>query len=280
MVYKQGGLLLLALLLLGWSFQTEGSKFNSTVKVIDLLINFVIMGISIISIVRGGRESALGAILFIRSYYNIYPLCKIMFANLIKQPTQKSVQETCCEARRDFNIHWERGFKNPCVYVANHALWSLDDIVVMGAISRRNLAFVINRGPVGLTGIPDHCREYTCVLGRKNNDRGEGYQLMKEIFEQEILKNKKSLIVFVENMKTKTDSQVPAGQLRTGTIKLARELGIPIVPIWIHWPGIFPSILSPISKTAIVKEGWVINTDKTTENIKEEIKKCWLSLSR
>jgi hypothetical protein len=278
MVFKEGGILLLALLLLGWSLQTEGSRFNSTVKVIDLIMNFIVMGMSVIIIVRGGRESALGAVLFSRSYYNIYPLCKMMIANLTKQPTQKSVQEACCEARVDFNIHWEKRFKGPCVYVANHALWSLDDIVVMGAISRRNLAFVINRGPAGLTGIPDQCREYTCVLGRKNKNRGEGYELMKEIFEQEILKNKKSLIVFVENMKTKSNPQTPA-EIRTGTIRLARELGIPLVPIWIHWPGLFPSILSPLSKTATVNEGPTIKAENI-KDIQQEIRNCWLSLSK
>jgi hypothetical protein len=271
MIWRGGGTVLLGLLIIGWTLQMEGVRFNSAVKIIDILMNLVVMGMSFFLMRGGGREALVGGFLFYRAYYNISPLLKIMLANYTREPTQRSVQETCCEARRDMVVNWQRRFERPCIYVANHALWSLDDVVAMGAISRRNLPFVVNTGPAGLTGIPWECREYVCVIGRRKNSRGEGYEIMKEMMREEIMKNKKSLIVFVDDMRGE-------GGIRSGTINLALELGIPMIPIWIEWPGIFPSILtSGGSKFVSIREGEELGRGEC-EEIKKEIIRKWVLL--
>jgi 1-acyl-sn-glycerol-3-phosphate acyltransferase len=269
-----------ALILLGWSFQMEGPRLNTTVKVVDLLINILVCVIAGRIIMRGGAW-AIGAGFFLyRGVNNILPLCKMMVANCTRESSIETVQNVCCEARKDYSIHWERRETEPCIYVANHALWCLDDIVALGALSRKRLSVVINAGPSGLTGIPRDCREYMCVIQRKTGERGEGFRAMKNIMEEEILRRGKSLILFPEDMKKKTSPKIPA-PVRSGTLQLARDLNIPIVPLWIHWPCQFPTLLNSCSKDLIVREGGRITPGQTQDiqQLKERIIRTWTFLS-
>jgi len=248
-------ILLVCLLLLGWGLQMDGQvRTNTVVKFIDLIMNLVMIIWASWELVGGGPKSLVWAFLLYRSFFNILPLCKMMISNYTNPTSTELVQQVCLESRRDYTIEWERKFDKPCIYIANHALGCLDDIVALGALSRKRLSVVINTGPSGLRGIPNDCRDYMCVINRKEGVRGSGYQTMKEIIHSEILGKGKSLIVFAEDMKKKESVNKPA-PLRSGTIALARQLNIPVVPLWIEWPCLFPTLLNPCSKLLVVKEG-------------------------
>jgi hypothetical protein len=275
-----GGMVILALTILGWTLQMEGPRFNTTVKILDLVMNVLVCIIAFRVIVRGGPWAVGGGFFLYRSLNNILPLCRMMISNYTRETNLKTVQLMCCEARNDYIIQWERKRAGPCIYVANHALWCLDDIVALGAIARRELSIVINAGPSGLKMIPKDCREYMCVIQRNSKKRGEGYRVMKEIMESEVKVRGKSLIVFPENMNEKTSPREPA-RVRSGTVRLAMELGIPIVPIWIHWPCQFPTILNSCSKVLCVREGKPANvsSDKNLEGVRNEIETSWKRMS-
>jgi 1-acyl-sn-glycerol-3-phosphate acyltransferase len=177
-----------------------------------------------------------------------------MFINYTSNPSLETVQRVLLESRSLYNIRWEKRMGEPCIYVANHALWSLDDFVALSAIPRRNLSIVMNAGPAGLTSIPKHCKEYVCVIHREEGVKGSGFKAMDEIIHSEILNRKKSLLVFPEDMKCKKDVNNLA-PLRTGVIKLAMKYNIPIIPLWIDWPCQFPTLLNSCEKTVIIREG-------------------------
>ena len=273
-------MVILALTIMGWTLQMEGPRFNTTVKILDLVMNVLVCIMAFRVIVRGGPWAVGGGFFLYRSFNNILPLCRMLISNYTMNSTSETVQNVCCRARNDYIIQWERKRTKPCIYVANHALWCLDDIVALGAIARRGLSVVINTGPSGLTGIPNGCREYMCVIQRNSNKRGEGYRAMKEIMESEVKNRGKSLIVFPENMNEKTSPREPA-RVRSGTVRLAMELGIPIVPIWIHWPCQFPTIFNSCSKILRVHEGKPVNmvSNKDLEGVRNEIETSWKRMS-
>jgi len=275
-----GGVVILALTLLGWTLQMEGPKYNTTVKILDLVMNIMVCIIAFKIILRGGPWAVGGGFFLYRSFNNILPLCRMLISNYTRISSLETVQRVCCEARGDYIIQWERKQTRPCIYVANHALWCLDDIVALGAIARRGLSVVINAGPSGLTGIPKGCREYMCVIQRESGKRGEGYRAMKEIMEGEIIDRKKSLIVFPENMSEKISPRKPAS-VRSGTVRLAMELGIPVVPIWIDWPCQFPTVFNSCSKVLCVREGKPVNVSSDTdlEGVRREIEFSWKRMS-
>jgi hypothetical protein len=132
----------------------------------------------------------------------------------------------------------------PSVYLCNHALGSLDDVVVLGALTDVSLSVLINANPSGMGVIPPDCRDRLCVLPPGENR----YKTAEKILREEILEGGKSMIVFPENMKKKSSVNSLA-PLRTGLIYICWELGIPVIPLWLDWPTQFPSVFANPHKT-------------------------------
>lgn len=243
------------LTLVGWGLQLDsGPKANTTTKIIDIIMNLIVILWSAIELMKGGSATLFWAFILYRSLFNIFPFIKLMIINYTSDTSMNTVQKWMLEARNEYNIQWEKKFRNPCIYIANHALWCLDDFVALGALARRKLSIVMNAKPSGLSSVPKDCREYVCILHRQEGVEGSGFRAMEDIMESEIVKKRKSLIVFPENMKLKTDVGKVA-PLRSGSLLLARKLNIPIVPIWIDWPCQFPTIINSCEKKLIVREG-------------------------
>jgi hypothetical protein len=242
------------LILVGWGLQMDaGPKANTTMKIIDIIMNLIVILWSAIELIKGGSATLFWAFIMYRSVFNITPFIKLMMINYTSKTSMESVQKWMLEARSQYNVMWEKRFKEPCIYIANHALWCLDDFVALGALTRKNLSIVMNAGPSGLTNVPLDCRDYACIIRREEGVKGSGFKAMENIMEEEILKNGKSLIIFPENMKLKTDVNKLA-PLRTGSLLLAKKLNIPIVPIWIEWPCQFPTIINSCEKKLVVRE--------------------------
>lgn len=131
----------------------------------------------------------------------------------------------------------------PAVYIANHGVGTLDDVVALGALASEFRSIVINPGPSGLSSIPKECREFMCCLDRSKQS---GYEAMKKILEEENIGKNKSLIVFGEDLETKTKINGFAPKLRSGILKLCWEMNIPVALTYIDWSrsSQFPSILS------------------------------------
>jgi hypothetical protein len=253
-------LAIITLIIVGFSLQLEyGPKANTLVRIIDLFLNFLVIIFGIIEIRSGSPLQLLLGFLVYRSIVNILPVLEVMVSNFTMPSNIDTVEKVCLKAREHYNVIWERSLQpKPCIYLANHALWCLDDIVALGAISSRKLSIVININPSLLSVIPVGCREYMCTIDRERGDNGEivkgsGFSAMKTILQEEVLEKGKSLIIFPENMKLKTDVNKMA-PLRSGVVKLARELEIPLVPIWITWPSQFPTILTSTDKVLRIQE--------------------------
>lgn len=247
-------------ILLGLCIQTEyGAKGSSAVRLIDFIINVLVIIFGLIEAIKQSPLQLLFAFLVYRSWVNILPLLQLMLSNFTQPSTANAVERICLQAKEHYNILWDRSFQTqPCIYLANHALWCLDDIVALGALANRKLSIVVNINPSLLSVIPRGCRDYICTIDRERGDNGDtvkgsGFSAMKTILQEEVLEKGKSLLIFPENMKLKTDVNKMA-PLRTGVVKLARELGIPLVPIWITWPSQFPTILTSTNKVLRIKE--------------------------
>jgi hypothetical protein len=282
MLVQGGVVLIVGLLLLGWSLQLEwGAAANTTVKIIDLILNLLVFAGALGGLLGGGRYALFYAFFAYRSLNNISPLIRIMLLSINNNDGERGVVRSCLQARMDYNIIWERKFKNtPVIYIANHALWCLDDIVALGALAGNDLSIIMNTGPAGLRGVPDNCRKFLCVINRDKGSRGEGYRIMENIIERDVLEEGKSIVVFAENMKTK--SQVGSlSELRTGIFKLAYKYRVPIVPLWINWPCQFPTIINPCDKTLIITEGGIMAPENfsSDESLRESVGKCLKTIS-
>jgi len=250
-------LLLGVLIVLGLSVQEEmGAKGNTLVRILDVILNLVVVGWFLTYLVTDRSNPILLLLLgywAVRSVENISPILRIMYYNLTIPSTHESVIWAIERTRPCYVIdrvtpHYR---KNPVIYVANHALWCLDDVVALGALSAPDLLVVINKAPSGLGIIPQNCRERLCVLDRRGKS---GYEALRTAVREEVVGKRRSLVIFAEDMTLKQSVREPA-VLRTGTFKIASEFGIPVVPMWIDWPCQFPSILRSTEKRLRVREG-------------------------
>jgi 1-acyl-sn-glycerol-3-phosphate acyltransferase len=224
------------------------------IKIIDLLMNLVVILWAVIEITRGGPISMFWGFLLYRSILNITPFLILMVKNYTSPATNESVHDGIRFSQNTFNVQWNKEINEPCIYLANHALWCLDDFIALGALASKRLSIVMNAGPSGLKAIPNQCRDYLCIINRKEGERGSGFKVMEEMINTEIIERGKSLLIFPEDMKRKTEVDKLA-PLRSGVIALSKKYNIPIVPIWIQWPCRFPTILNSCEKTIVIKEG-------------------------
>ena len=273
---KTYSLIFLGMILLGMSLQLDlGAKANTYVRLIDLILNLLLIAFVAMEIAVNRKfELWHHVLLFLawRSWTNVLPVLKLLKLNLTEKPSVETVEKMCLQAKADYRVLGNLKPKKPCIYVANHALWSMDDIVALGALARLDLMIVINMKPSGLTSIPPNCRKYLCTIDRSSDTNG--FSALKEAMRKEVLENGKSLIVFAEDMKIKTDVTKPA-LLRSGTFKLAHELGIPVVPLWIDWPCQFPTLLNSTEKVLRLRSGGVIENRPSWEDLRN---KTWVAL--
>lgn len=231
------------LTILGVHLQTLGSTTNTSVRTVDLLMNLLV----IIFFFRMGFSNPLvGGFFGIwawRCAINIYPLGEMFCNQLLKTPDGRIVEESCDRARKWFGVP-DLKTDVPSVYICNHALGSLDDIVAIGALTDDSILVMINGNPSGLGIIPPDCRSRVCVLPPGTNR----YLAAREIIRDQILVGGKSMIVFPEDMgkKLSVDSLAP---LRTGVINICWEMKIPVIPLWLDWPTRFPSVFTHPHKT-------------------------------
>lgn len=240
------GLGVLVPTLLGIQLQGMGSKTNTAVRAIDLCMNLFVIGFFLWALIRNIPLSPPLRICWgvwaVKCLLNIYPLCEIFFNQAVSPKNETSVVEFC-ERIKDFFRVPDLKSPVPCVFISNHALGSLDDILSIGALTHSSLSVMINGEPSGLTVIPRSCRERMCVLPSGSNR----YETAKRILREEILEAGKSMIVFPEDMRKKTSVDTLA-PLRTGVIHICWELGIPVVPVWFDWPSLFPSVFGDTRK--------------------------------
>lgn len=229
------------LTLLGVHLQTLGSKTNTSVRVIDLLSNLLVIIFFFLHLPTPLK--ILFGIWAWKCFLNIYPLGEAFCGQVFKVPDVRVVEESCDRAKHWFRVP-DLKTDTPSLYVCNHALGSLDDIVAIGALTDVSLSVLINGSPSGLGVIPPDCRSRLCVLppGKKR------YERTREILREEILDGGKSMIVFPEDMMKKKSSRSLA-PLRTGVINLCWEMGIPVIPLWLDWPTQFPSVFANPRKT-------------------------------
>jgi len=256
--------LVLGLVLLGLSLQLElRARGNTYVRLIDLTLNIIVLTWAVfeICIRRSSVLSPLFSILAMRSIVNIYPLMKIMGRSLINNPSESAVEDICLDQRRYYSVDRRRCVvpesQPPCIFIANHSLWSIDDVSAIAALSASNLLVVMNIGASGIKVVPRGCRNHLCTIDREPGKGGSGFDNLKKTMEEEVLIKGKSLVIFPEDMKLKRS----VGQLapfRSGTFKLAKELNIPVIPMWISWPCQFPTILNSTEKVLRTVEGPLI----------------------
>lgn len=270
-------LIFMSLILLGMSLQLDlGARANTYVRLIDLILNILLIAFAALEIGLSKRLEIWHHVLILlawRSWLNILPVLKIMKLNIVEKSSVEGVERMCLQSKSDYRIIGRPVPKKPCIYVANHALWSLDDIVSLGALASPDLLIVINMRPSGLTVIPPNCRKYICTIDRSADING--FSALKEAMKSEVLEKGKSLIIFAEDMKIKTEVTKPT-LLRSGTFKLAYELGIPIVPLWIDWPCQFPTLLNSTEKVLRMRSGTEIKTN-SWEDLRN---KTWVELHR
>lgn len=252
---------LIAIFLLGCGLQMDvGVRANTSIKILDVVFNLIVIVWATIEIYNRSIYSPLMSILLYKALHNIYPLMKLMISNFTLRPTSQAVEYICTQARGDYvieNLTRIPESAEPVIYVCNHALWSLDDLVAIGAMAREDLLVVINVNPAGLSVIPRDSSKYICIIER-TGQKGSGYESMKRIIKEHMIDNGKSLIVFPENMKLKTDVNKLA-PFRNGVFNLAKEMDVPIVPMWINWPCQFPSLLTSTDKILSIARGGKIS---------------------
>lgn len=254
MQYVEGVLLTLAILtLLGAHLQTLGSKTNTLVRIIDLSMNFLVIGtFLVIGVQHATRRSGfstlptlpgvLVGIWFWKCVLNVYPLLEMFYRHFVESGNPRFIAEICDRNRTWFAVP-ELKAETPSVFVCNHGMHSLDDVVAIGALTDDRTSVLINGNPSGLSRIPGNCRDRMCVLP----PGGDRYERTREMFREEILERGKSMIVFPEDMKKKSSVRSLA-PLRRGVINICWELGIPITPLWLEWPTPFPSVFRDTGK--------------------------------
>jgi 1-acyl-sn-glycerol-3-phosphate acyltransferase len=274
---------LVSLVLLGAAFKEEyGAKGNTTVRVIDLLLNLIVITWALVSIiVKGPRPLTLFLLYWgYRSLTNVLPLTKLIYYNLMRENSEANLVRTIEDVRPHYFIdrvtpHYR---SRPVIYVANHALWCIDDVIALAALSGSDLLVVINPNPSGINMIPKTCRERMCVLDRQGGKRS-GFEALRGAVKEEVLGKGRSLIIFSEDMGRKRDVGEVA-PLRSGVFKVALEYKIPIVPMWIKWPCQFPTILRSVNKVLRVFEGKVIDTSlvRDLESLRQETRRQLVTL--
>lgn len=266
---------ILAIILTGYALQLDvGARANTLIKLLDAILNVIVIVWSVVEIYRRSIYSPLMSIMLYKSIHNITPLLKMMISNLTLPTTIETVENVCREARKDYvieNLTNVPEYREPVIYICNHALWSLDDIVALGALSRENMMVVINVNPSGLSAIPRDCKHYMCTIER-TGDAGSGYDSMKRIIQEQMIGKGKSLLLFPENMKLKTEVNKLA-PFRNGIFRLAKEFDIPLVPMWVKWPCQFPSLLTSTDKILSIARGGKISPKyfSSPEDLKTEV---------
>jgi hypothetical protein len=252
-------LILVSLIFLGVHLQSYGMKTNTAVRMIDLVTNILVIFYFIKFILATSLRKNLGihpllgmgvGIWAWKSYFNIFPLLKLLANHSNSDVTEGYIEALCEESRGDFELKNHPRPSFPCIYLSNHAMGSLDDVVATAALTTDTLTVLMNPGPGGLNHIPANCRKRVCVLPP---DTGNRFQESRNILKEEILERGKSMVVFAEDMKQKMNGNRLA-PLRTGIIRIAWELNIPIIPLWIDWPSQFPSLFSDTRKILQFRE--------------------------
>jgi 1-acyl-sn-glycerol-3-phosphate acyltransferase len=239
-----------------------GHKGNTLVRVIDFLLNLSVIAWFLAHLIDyPQRDVPLGIVLAYwayRSLLNIGPLLRIAYYTLSLDKSEETVVRAVEAVRPHYFIDRVSPYyrETPVIYVANHALWSLDDVVALASLSAPDLLVVINQAPSGIATIPENCRERLCAIDRRGKT---GYEALRNIVKEEVVEKRRSLVIFAEDMSKKKRVEEPA-PLRTGTFKIASEFGLPIVPMWIDWPCQFPSILRSTEKILKITEGRAIPT--------------------
>jgi 1-acyl-sn-glycerol-3-phosphate acyltransferase len=240
-------------LFLGIQLQTMGARMNTPLKFVDLLLNISVI-VFFLYTLRHFRDhpllvGGLGIWAF-KSYANIFPLLRL-FANYmnLEELTDRHIVSIADTTHNDYTIEGFHPLDIPCVYVANHGMGSLDDILAMGTMTGERISVVSNRSPGGLRGV-ERGRERMCVLPEGANR----YEATRRIVEEEVVGKKRSLVVYPENMGKKKNSGDLA-PFRSGIFKICWEGGIPVVPLWIEWPSPFPSIFRDTRKILRVATG-------------------------
>lgn len=253
--------LLLGLTVLGFALQLEyGAKCNSYIRVIDFILNVLVIIWACLATIRRETHAPILIIWAYRSILNILPLVAVMSRVLMSTRSIQSVRSVYGLARTFYAVDRisPRFRKRPVVYFANHALWSLDDIVALAAVVDESLMVLVNMNASGLNRMPRGCREYVCTIDREEGVAGSGYAVVKDVMRTEVLQGGKSLLIFCEDMKIKKDVNTLA-PLRLGSIGIAHELNIPCIPVWIHWPCQFPTIINSTEKIIRLREGPILN---------------------
>jgi 1-acyl-sn-glycerol-3-phosphate acyltransferase len=239
-------------LLVGSHLQTMGMRMNTPLKFIDLTLNFCVIGYFLyvsrnwvgVPVLVGGM-----AIWAAKSYANIFPLLRLIVNYMNADMTQNHITAMIKIIKHEFKIEGFNPIDSPCIYIANHGMGSLDDILAMGTLTGDNISVVANRSPGGFKGV-EGGRKYMCVLP----EGGGRFEAMKKIVEEEVVRGGKSLVVYPENMKYKKDGRSLA-PFRSGIFKICWEGGIPVVPLLIEWPSLFPTIFTDTQKTLRVATG-------------------------
>lgn len=239
---------------LGVHLQTLGSKTNTQVRLLDLCMNIgVVLGFLLTFYVRASLP--IKVFFGIWAWFcilNVYPLGEMIFSYMTTEIDSRGISDICDRAKTAFHVPVLKS-RVPVVYICNHALGSLDDIVAIGALTSEDVTVMINPGPSGLSSIPADCRDRMCVL-----PSGSGrYDVTKTIIWEEVVGKKKSLIVFGEDMKQKYSSRVPS-PLRKGVINICWELNLPMVAVWFDWPTQFPSVFGDPRKVLPAKKSQTI----------------------
>lgn len=216
-------------------------KTNSWVRIIDILSNLIFLTWVCIQSWKYPWVLSVATFLIWKVYSNLSPLVKM----LVNDFRGVGVRETCLEARNDYKINYLTPliYDTPAVYICNHGVGCVDDVVALGALASEHRSILVNPGPSGLSSIPSDSRDFMCCINRKDQS---GYEATKQILEEENLGKNKSLLVFAEDLKTKTRVEGFAPRLRSGILKLCWEMNIPIGITYIDWTrsSQFPSVLS------------------------------------
>lgn len=236
-------ILIISLLILGWSLQKENPmKHNTTIKSIDVLL----MILTILLIIPFSYPLAI--IIALRTIYNIAPYILLWV---------KEFDFIISEFRHLYTIDRVKPLfdKRGGIFIANHASGCFNDFIGACAIGSENRILVVNPGPLGSNGIPQYSDKYVCVINRSEGKTG--YQAMKDLMRKHIMQNDKSLVVFGENLKLKT-SKWKMAPIRSGVVRLCWEMNIPIYGMWIDWPCQFPISFRSDERRLEIRE-WIIH---------------------
>lgn len=104
-----------------------------------------------------------------------------------------------------------------------------------------------------------------------NGDNKGNYGYIRDVIQKHI-ENGISIIAFPEKTKEKTSSDDIA-EFRSGLFSIAKELNIPIVPLFINWPTSFPMFIQGIQQpsTTLGTPIYVNDIEKAKDNARYQV---------